>query len=217
MVESKPAMLKPTTFYIIRHGETPYNAQKLIQGHIDIELNDNGIQQAKKLSKKLKDVKFDNVFASDLKRAHKTAQLIAEERNILEVKTDELLREMYLGSYEGRKIADFQQELKDLLEARDNLPKEERFKHQVLDIETDQSIINRFLTFFNKTADLTKEKNNLIVTHGAAMRTFLIYLEWAEYAELPHGSIDNTAYIKLEKNNDTFVIQETFGIQKIEK
>jgi len=214
MVKSKLIMTTPTLFYLVRHGETPYNAQKIIQGHIDIELNENGIEQAKMVSKKLGDVKFDNVFSSDLKRAYKTAQIITETRDNLTVQADKLLREMYLGSYEGRKISDFHQELKELLELRDNLPKTERFKHQVLDMETDQSIIDRFLEFFDKTANLTNEKTNLIVTHGAAMRTFLIYLNWADYPELPHGSIDNTAYIVLEKTQDGFLVKETYGINK---
>jgi broad specificity phosphatase PhoE len=214
VVKSKLIMTAPTLFYLVRHGETPYNAQKIIQGHIDIELNDNGIEQAKAISQKLSHINFDNVFSSDLKRAYKTAQVITESRNDLTVQADQLLREMYLGSYEGRKISDFHNELKELLELRDNLPKAERFKHQVLDMETDQSIIDRFLEFFAKTADLTNEKTNLIVTHGAAMRTFLIYLDWADYPELPHGSIDNTAYILLEKTQDGFLVKETYGINK---
>lgn len=214
MVKSKIIMNQPTLFYIVRHGETPYNAQKLIQGHIDIELNDVGIEQAKNLGQKLGHIKFTNIFASDLKRAHKTAQLIAEQKQNLEVQTDKLLREMYLGSYEGRKVADFHQELKDLLAKRDSLPHQERFKHQVADIETDESIINRFLAFFKKTERLTQQKNNLIVTHGAAMRILLIYFGWAKYAELPHGNIDNTAYLVLEKTTNGFTVKETFGIKK---
>lgn len=215
MVESTTVMNQTTTFYLVRHGETPYNAQKLIQGHLDIELNDNGINQAREVSKKLADVKFDNVFSSDLKRAHQTALQITAQRKHAEVITDELLREMYLGSYEGRKISDFHQELKELIEYRDSLPKEERFSHQVADIETDQSIIDRFIKFFKKTEPITKEKTNLIVTHGAAMRVLLIYFGWAEYEQLPHGNIQNTAYAVLEKNGDTFEIKNTFGIKKI--
>lgn len=214
MIESKNIMNQPTLFYIVRHGETPYNAQKIIQGHTDIELNETGIEQAKQLGQKLSEIEFENIFASDLKRAHKTAQLISEQKHNLEVQTDKLLREMYLGIYEGRKIEDFHAELKELLAKRDSLPFSERFKHQVADIETDESIINRFMEFFTKTTNLTQGKTNLIVTHGAAMRILLIYFGWAKYAELPHGNIDNTAYLVLEKTADGFTVKETFGVRK---
>lgn len=205
----------PTIFYIVRHGETDHNVNKLIQGHLDTELNENGMDQARKMGNKLSEIEFDNVFSSDLKRAHKTAQLITERREELAIKTDELLREMYLGSYEGRKISDFHKELKELIDHRDNLPDEERFIHRVADIETDKEIIDRFMNFFNSVDEITSGKQNLLVTHGAAMRILLIHFGWAKYPELPHGRIKNTAYIVLEKNGNGFEVKDTYGIKKI--
>jgi broad specificity phosphatase PhoE len=214
MIESESMNQDPTIFYIVRHGETDHNVNQIIQGHLDTDLNENGMSQAIKMGHKLAEIKFDNAFSSDLKRAHKTAQLITEKKEV-EVKTDKLLREMYLGSYEGRKIEDFHKELGDLIAHRDSLPAEERLTHRVADIETDKEIVDRFMDFFNSTNDLTKGKRNLLVTHGAAMRVLLIHFGWASYSELQHGMIDNTAYIILEKNGDTFKIKDTYGIKKL--
>ena len=59
--------------YIVRHGETKYNEKKIIQGHLDIPLSDEGIRQAKKLAKRLEVINFDCIYTSDLKRAKQTA------------------------------------------------------------------------------------------------------------------------------------------------
>ena len=55
--------------YIIRHGETPWNAEGRLQGQTDIPLNENGIRLAKITGEALKDVPFDFAISSPLKRA----------------------------------------------------------------------------------------------------------------------------------------------------
>ena len=62
--------------YIVRHGQTDWNVRQLRQGRTDIELNETGIEQAMELRDKLKSVKIDVCYASPLKRAMKTAQII---------------------------------------------------------------------------------------------------------------------------------------------
>jgi phosphoserine phosphatase len=208
-------MKTPTTFYLVRHGETQQNLERIIQGHLDTVLNETGISQGKKAAEILKNINFDNVFSSDLKRAYQTAKLITEKRN-LEIQKNKLLREMSFADYEGVKIDKFHEELGDLIKYRDSLPFEKRLVHKVKDIETDEEVVNRFLDFFSEKEEETKEKNNLIVTHGAAIRTLLIYFGWADYGELPHGRIKNTAYVVLEKDGNNFTVKETMGVKKLE-
>ena len=62
--------------YITRHGQTDYNAKELMQGQIDIPLNETGIAQAKATRKKVEDVKFDAVYSSPLDRAKTTASIV---------------------------------------------------------------------------------------------------------------------------------------------
>lgn len=64
--------------YIIRHGETQANKDGLLQGWLDTDLNEFGVELAKQTGKALKDVKFDVVFTSPLIRATHTAQLLVE-------------------------------------------------------------------------------------------------------------------------------------------
>lgn len=66
---------------IVRHGQTYYNAAGLVQGRIDIPLNENGKQQAKALGEALKQrgEHYDIIMASPLSRAYETAKIIAKE------------------------------------------------------------------------------------------------------------------------------------------
>ena len=65
-------------FYIFRHGETDYNLQRIWQGQkCDTELNQNGIEQACSLAERLAEKNIEIIFSSPLKRADKTADILA--------------------------------------------------------------------------------------------------------------------------------------------
>lgn len=86
--------------YIIRHGETDWNKEKRLQGRSDTELNAYGIELAQITAEALKDINFDCIYSSPLKRAYKTAEIIRRHREI-EIKTDERLKEISFGVMEG--------------------------------------------------------------------------------------------------------------------
>ncbi len=62
--------------YIVRHGETEENKQKIIQGQLDTPLNSEGEKQANLVAKALRDIPFDVCYSSDLSRAASTAERI---------------------------------------------------------------------------------------------------------------------------------------------
>ena len=66
-----------TEIILARHGETEWNVTEVFRGRSDIELNENGMKQAELLSKHLSDLTIDAVYSSPLKRALKTAEMIA--------------------------------------------------------------------------------------------------------------------------------------------
>ena len=88
--------------YIVRHGKTDWNEKKLLQGKTDIELNNEGIEQAKKLRDMIDIDKIDICICSPLKRTKKTAELIVDGR--IPIVYDELLLERGFGNYEGKPI-----------------------------------------------------------------------------------------------------------------
>ena len=87
-------------FYVVRHGQTDWNAKGRIQGKTDIELNEIGIEQANKLKELIKDYNIDLIISSPLKRARKTAEVINEavKCNII---FEESLKERGYGIFEG--------------------------------------------------------------------------------------------------------------------
>lgn len=85
---------------LVRHGETAWNKEGKFQGRLDIDLNDVGRAQAKKLAEALRDVHIDTIYSSPLKRSMDTANAIAEWHSLPVVKAEEF-NEIDHGSWEG--------------------------------------------------------------------------------------------------------------------
>jgi broad specificity phosphatase PhoE len=85
--------------WLVRHGETASNAGGVFQGHLDVALNGRGEEQARSVGEALRDVSFSAVYASDLQRAARTAELIVGERHPVILDPD--LREMHYGVLQG--------------------------------------------------------------------------------------------------------------------
>ena len=83
--------------YLMRHGETKWNKRSKLQGQVDIPLAPKGIEQAEMTSEGMKDIPFDYIFSSPLKRAYKTAQVVRRDRPI-EIVRDDRLKEMSFGT-----------------------------------------------------------------------------------------------------------------------
>ena len=94
-----------TRVLAIRHGETAWNVDGRIQGHLDLPLNDRGREQARRLGLALQEDDIAAVYASDLSRALETAQEVARCHG-LSVVTDAGLRERGFGEFEGLSHAD---------------------------------------------------------------------------------------------------------------
>ncbi|GME73213.1 unnamed protein product [Ambrosiozyma monospora] len=71
--------------FIVRHGQTDWNTKKILQGHKDISLNENGQQQAQKVAERLTDFKFDQIVSSDLTRCLETLQPIINNNRFMNV------------------------------------------------------------------------------------------------------------------------------------
>ncbi len=103
--------MEPTRILAIRHGETAWNVDTRLQGHLDIPLNEVGLRQAQHLAQALLQREtIDAIYASDLSRAHTTAQAIAQALG-LTVKMHPGLRERHFGAFQGRTYAEIETEL----------------------------------------------------------------------------------------------------------
>lgn len=98
-----------TRLCIIRHGETDWNAEKRIQGHLDIPLNHAGLRQAHAIADSLAESPFRVIYSSDLRRAWQTAK-IAAARLEVPVRPHDGLRERHSGVLEGRTVEELAKE-----------------------------------------------------------------------------------------------------------
>ena len=163
--------------YFVRHGETEWNKIGRMQGHIDIELNEEGKKQAQIVRDKLTSVRFDKVFSSPLKRAKQTAQIISGSSPII----DNRLIERFNGDLEGK----FKDEIKVYPDFND--PNETRFG-----IETLGSFKGRIENFLNEVTKKYKNQNVLVVTHAGVCLYVRCYFE---------GEPDGVLYEKYKLNN----------------
>jgi probable phosphoglycerate mutase len=103
-----PTTQPPTDIILIRHGETAWNAERRLQGHLDIPLNPEGERQAALLAEALAPEHIDLVASSDLARARQTAEAVAGLRG-MRVHIEPGLRERCYGGFEGLLYAEIEQ------------------------------------------------------------------------------------------------------------
>ncbi|WP_439113050.1 histidine phosphatase family protein [Hydrogenophaga sp.] len=99
--------MQVTRILAVRHGETAWNRDTRIQGHTDIALNDHGRWQAQQLAQALREEPIAAFYASDLSRAHETAQAVATLHK-RQVSTHTGLRERCFGRFEGHTWKDLE-------------------------------------------------------------------------------------------------------------
>ena len=136
-----------TTLYLVRHGETVDNQNRIMQGQTQGQLNPTGVKQAEQVAQQMADKDFDVVVSSDLRRAIATAEIIARPHG-LPVVTTPLLRERDWGSFTGRYIPDL---------------KDEKWPS---DIETLDQLQNRACLFMDYLRENYAGLNVLAVGHG---------------------------------------------------
>jgi len=100
-------MQEPTRIIAIRHGETTWNVDTRIQGHLDIPLSAIGRWQAERLAEALRDEPIKAIYASDLTRAWETAQYVGQVQSLPVIK-EIGLRERDFGDFEGKTFAEIE-------------------------------------------------------------------------------------------------------------
>lgn len=174
------------SIYFTRHGQTDWNIQYLIQGRIDVPLNETGIQQAKELAEKLKDVHLDLIIASPMKRAIDTAEIVNQYHH-LPILTDERIIEEYYGKLEGKPRSG-----EEYLSHRSGITKRYPEGEGYFDV------VYRVYDFLNELKRKYPDKDILIVAHGGMSRVVHSYFFDMENDEFVHYGIENCTLVKYE-------------------
>jgi Fructose-2,6-bisphosphatase len=158
-----PASSRPR-LYLVRHGETDWNAQGLLQSRTDRPLNETGQRQAADLAESLADIAWDRAFASPLIRARRTAEIVLERRaDAPRLVIDERLVEMDFGPYEGWSEAELEADPVAVTRRRDGA--------QLRGVETEASVEARARAFFADMGDLLG--TTLVIGHGRMLRILI--------------------------------------------
>ena len=158
--------------YIIRHGQTAYNAQRIIQGSgIDSELNEVGQAQAQAFFQKYQDVDFEVVLTSALRRTHQTVHGFIQKG--LPWEQHPTINEMSWGVHEGQKGTP---ELRVDYEKMINEWQKGNYDYSLKNAESAAQLAAR-LTEFTNHLKVRPEKKILACSHGRAMRCLMAVLK----------------------------------------
>jgi probable phosphoglycerate mutase len=157
-----------TILYCIRHGETEWNRTRRIQGHSDIPLSEEGIQQAVRLARFLEHHPFHAIYSSDLKRAYETARHLgnAVKRSVTALPD---LRERSYGELEG--LTDEEMERK--------YPDARQFPEKY-GAESLSAIKERARTILTRLAEQHSGQQIAVVSHGGFINAFLHHVTRGE-------------------------------------
>lgn len=108
-------------FYLVRHGESAWNAENRLCGRSDVPLSEVGRQQAMSLAARLTAIPFEALYSSPLQRALETARLISEAVGLQPV-LDQRLVELDYGQWEGRTLAGIMEDDAETFRAWDAHP-----------------------------------------------------------------------------------------------
>ncbi len=153
--------------FLVRHGETIWNAERRYIGRTDLPLSEEGAKQARRLAQRFSTEKVEIIFSSPLKRAIQTAEIIGKE-NGLKVEVLAELVEVDFGDWEGLTYEEIKQKFGDLIDRWLFSPS----KVEIPSGEKWESVTQRVKSFLDQMSH-RPEKTGLAVTHGGVIKTIV--------------------------------------------
>lgn len=149
--------------YVVRHGETIENKNKVLMGHNHGTLTELGIKQAKETAQKLENNSFEHIFSSDLQRCVDTAELLKEYHPNTPLTFTPELRELNMGVFQGQKRDDIDW----------NSLNGSVMERKPENGESLSELNQRVKKFVGSLLDDHKEYSLLLVTHAGVIRQLL--------------------------------------------
>jgi len=157
-----------TRLFLIRHGATVLSAEDRFAGATDVQLSDEGREQARRLAARLREEKIAAVFASPLGRTIETARIIAEPHG-LEVQTRDGLRELSHGHWEQMTRREVEEQFPEEAAAWEEDP----YTFAPIGGESGLAVTARSLPVLVEIVRTHPGDNVIIVSHKAAIRLLL--------------------------------------------
>lgn len=180
---------------LVRHGQTDWNNDGRWQGQLDIPLNDAGLEQAAALATYLSERPIKAVHTSDLARAKRTAEVIADALN-LSVIPDPRWREMNLGVFQGLTVEEIEARYPEEYHAT----RADYMNHVIPQGESRRMMQERSRTALYEilaAASENDESDVVVVSHGGTIKALLLRL-FDNNHDIRHISIPNTSITTIE-------------------
>ncbi|WP_456455167.1 alpha-ribazole phosphatase [Thermovibrio sp.] len=157
---------------LVRHGKTVWNAEGRYQGKMDIPLNEEGKEQARKVGEALKGFPVKAVYSSPLSRCKSTAEEIAKHHN-LEVKVKEGFKEIDHGEWEGMLASEVEKRYPELLK----LWREKPSRVKMPKGESLEEVYKRAVKAFEEVVKEHQEEDLIVIVgHDATNKVLMCYL-----------------------------------------
>ena len=188
------------TLILVRHGQTDWNVNGRYMGWMDENLNQEGVQQAEKLAQRLDRWPISAVYSSTLKRAVRTADIVAKPHSIA-VQTIEELGEMRIGAWEGMFAGDIAAEYPELWKTWRTNPGDFRMPGG----ESLGEVRERAIRAFGVIMDESEGKMVLAVTHDVVVKLLVAHCL----------GVSLNIYRRLEVGNASITVMERDGVKLI--
>ncbi len=177
-----------TRLYLVRHGETEWNKVSKVQGRTDTELSCEGIKQAQLLAGRIARENIDYIYSSSLKRALRTAEIVADYKEC-EVVKSENYHEICLGPWEGMTI----NEISEKYSEHFRVYKEDPANFNLPGAETFLDLTERTYNAIKEIVSSHKGSNILLVSHGTAIKAAIIRILGIDIINYTKFRIDNAS------------------------
>lgn len=156
--------------YLIRHGQTEANLNKIYQGNSDVPLNETGREQAKVIAWRLKEYPLEALCSSHLERALDTARAIGEYHDLtLEIRRD--LQEISLGEWQGKSRDQVKKEYPEFIRARKE--KNDFYTTAVPGGESYEALERRAMGALDSIVHGSDKDHVALITHGGVIKSII--------------------------------------------
>jgi broad specificity phosphatase PhoE len=190
--------------YLVRHGETYWNAEGRIQGQKQTDLTPKGIEQSKWLAEYFKSKKIDRIVCSGLIRSQKTAAQVNVYYN-LQLEINPKINECSWGKWEGLTHAEVRERFPDEYNSR----KENIWYFRPQYGESYDDLFDRLYPVASEFATMAVTENLLVIAHAMVNKVLLgIFLDLPveEIVKITHPN--DTVYL-ISRNSDEWIVKHT--------
>lgn len=196
------------TLVLLRHGQSQWNLENKFTGWVDVALTPLGEEEARKAGAKLKGIRFDKAYTSDLQRAQRTLAIVLDilGQSSLPTTRDQALNERHYGDLQGLNKAETAKKFGD---------EQVKIWRRSYDIappngESLKDTAARTLPYFNRfiLPDVKAGKNIIVAAHGNSLRSIVMELDKLTREQVLELNLDTGVPIVYEFDKDLKILNK---------